>query len=67
MNSSLFSAMNPMPQKNIIQQFNEFRNNFKGDAQQQIQQMLNSGKISQAQYNAAVQKAQMLQRMIYGR
>jgi hypothetical protein len=56
-----------MPQKNIIQQFNEFRNNFKGDAQQQIQQMLNSGKISQAQYNAAVQKAQMLQRMIYGR
>ena len=67
MNSSLFSAMNPMPQKNIIQQFNEFRNNFKGDAQQQIQQMLNGGKISQAQYNAAVQKAQMLQRMIYGR
>ena len=67
MNSSLFKAMNPMPQKNIIQQFNEFRNNFKGDAQQQIQQMLNSGKISQAQYNAAVQKAQMLQRMIYGR
>ena len=67
MNSSLFNAMNPMPKKNIIQQFNEFRNNFKGDAQQQIQQMLNSGKISQAQYNTAVQKAQMLQRMIYGR
>lgn len=67
MNSSLFKAMNPMPQKNIIQQFNEFRNNFKGDAQQQIQQMLNSGKITQSQYNAAVQKAQMLQRMIYGR
>ena len=68
MNSSLFNAMNPMVQQNsIVQQFNNFRKNFKGDPQQQIQQMLNSGRISQAQYNAAVQKAQMLQKMIYGR
>ena len=67
MNSSLFNAMNPAPQQNIIQQFNQFRKNFKGDPKQQIQQMLNSGKITQSQYNAAVQKAQMLQRMIYGR
>ena len=67
MNSSLFNSLNPMVQQNnIIQQFNQFKKNFKGDPQQQIQQMLNSGKISQAQYNAAVQKAQMLQRMLGG-
>lgn len=68
MNSSLFNALNgaqkgPM---NIIQQFMQFKKNFKGNPHQQIQQMLNSGKVSQAQYNAAVQKAQMLQKMLNG-
>lgn len=68
MNSSLFNALNgaqkgPM---NIVQQFMQFKKNFKGNPQQQIQQMLNSGKVSQAQYNAAVQKAQMLQKMLNG-
>lgn len=68
MNSSLFNALNgaqkgPM---NVIQQFMQFKKNFKGNPQQQIQQMLNSGKVSQAQYNAAVQKAQMLQKMLNG-
>ena len=31
---------------------------------QQIQQMLNSGRVSQAQYNQAVQQAQQLARML---
>ena len=48
----------------IIQRFNQFRNNFSGDPRQQIQQMLNSGKITQAQYNEAVQKANALARML---
>ena len=50
--------------ENIINQFNQFRNSFKGDPKQQIQQMLNSGKITQAQYNDAVQKANALARML---
>jgi len=54
-------------QPNIIQQFNQFKQNFRGNPQQQIQQMLNSGKVSQAQYNAAVQKAQQLQRLLMGK
>jgi len=48
----------------VLQRFNQFRNQFKGDPRQQIQQMLNSGQISQAQYNQAVQQAQMLQKML---
>lgn len=51
-------------QNNIIQQFNQFRNSFRGDPKQQIQQMLNSGKITQEQYNQAVQKANMLKNML---
>lgn len=50
--------------ENIINQFNQFRSSFKGDPKQKIQQMLNSGKISQAQYNDAVQKANALARML---
>lgn len=50
-------------QNNFLQKFMQFKQSFKGDPQQQIQQLLNSGKVTQAEYNAAVQKAQMLQKM----
>lgn len=51
---------------NIIQQFMQFKNSFKGNPQEQIQQMLNSGKITQAQYNNAVKQAQQFQNMLNG-
>jgi predicted ATP-grasp superfamily ATP-dependent carboligase len=35
-----------------------------GDPDQMIQQMLNSGRINQSQYNAAVQKAQQIMQML---
>jgi vancomycin permeability regulator SanA len=37
---------------------------FQGDPRQQVQQLLNSGKVSQSQYNNAVQMANQLQRML---
>lgn len=49
---------------NIIQQFQQFKNSFHGDPRQQVQQLLNSGRVSQEQYNQAVQMANMLQRMM---
>jgi hypothetical protein len=58
--------MNPLYQQmnqggnDIVSRFRQFRQMFKGDPQQQVQQLLNSGRISQEQYNAAVQKAQQL-------
>lgn len=47
----------------MLQRFNQFRQNFKGNPQEQVQQLLNSGKVSQEQYNRAVQMAQQFQRM----
>ena len=47
----------------LMQQFMQFKNSFKGNPQEQIQQMLNSGKITQDQYNNAVKQAQELQKM----
>ena len=58
---------NQMTGNGLLQQFQQFAQNFKGDPRQQIQQMLNSGRISQQQYNDAVQKAQQLQRMLFGK
>jgi hypothetical protein len=51
---------------NLLQQFMRFRNGFRGDARQQAQQLLNSGKVSQAQYDNAVRIAQRLQGMFSG-
>ena len=48
---------------NFMSRFNQFRQNFKGNPQEQVQQMLNSGKVSQEQYNRAVQMAQQFQKM----
>ena len=49
--------------QNIFQQFQQFRNGFHGDPRQQVQQMLNTGKISQADYNRAVQMANQFSKM----
>lgn len=51
----------------LFNQFQQFRNSFRGDARQQIQQMMNSGRITQAQYDNAVQTAQQLYKMLGNR
>jgi hypothetical protein len=51
-------------QNNFLQSFMQFKQSFKGNPQEQIQQLLNSGKVTQAEYNAAVQKAQMLRKIL---
>ena len=48
----------------IMQRFMQFRQQFQGDPRAQIQQMMNSGQISQNDYNRAVQMAQQLQQML---
>ncbi len=60
----LYNVMNQNnPYNNFMKQFNEFKKTINGNPQEQIQQLLNSGKITQAQYNAAVQKANMIKNM----
>lgn len=53
-------------QNGILGRFRAFQSQFKGDPRQTIQQMLNSGKITQAQYNDAVNKANTLLQMMKG-
>lgn len=54
------------PYQTMLRQFEEFKKNFSGNPQEKIQEMLNSGQITQQQYNQAVQKANMIKSM-FGR
>ena len=61
----LYQQMMPqMPQNNVIQRFMQFKQQFRGNPQEQVQQLLNSGRISQAQYDQAVQMANNLRNML---
>ena len=61
--------MNPLyqqmtPNNNLLQRFQQFKQNFTGNPQEQVQQLLNSGKVSQQQYDSAVRMANQLKQMM---
>lgn len=54
---------NKMPQggpAQMLQQFQQFRDQFQGDPQKMVQNLLSSGRMSQAQYNQLAQLANQL-------
>lgn len=52
---------NPMQ---MIQQFMQFKNNFRGDPQQEVMKLLQSGRMNQQQLNQLQQQATQFQQMI---
>lgn len=65
MSNPLFQMMNQGgPMNGLMQRFQQFQQMFRGDPQKQVQQLLNSGKVNQSQYNQAVQMAQQFQKML---
>lgn len=65
--NSLYQQLNPVPKNNnLINQFLQFRKTFTGDPQQMVQNMLNSGKISQEQVNQYAQQATALYEQMKG-
>lgn len=69
MSNPLFNSMNSTPNNmnGFFQRLNQLKQTFKGDPRQQIQNMLNSGQVSQSDYNQAVNKAQQIMAMINGK
>lgn len=45
----------------LMQQFNQFKSTFQGNPQQQVQGLLNSGQMTQAQFNQLQKMAKQLQ------
>lgn len=64
MSNPIYQAMNGNRQPNMMQQFRQFMEQMKGqDPNQIIQQMVSSGKLSQAQLDQAQRQAQQVQGM----
>lgn len=69
MSNPLFNALGGgIPQGNgpmqMIQQFMQFKQNFKGDPKAEVQKMLQSGRISQQQLNQVQQMAGQFQNLL---
>lgn len=68
MNNPIFNAMmqnTPLGgMQNLIQQYKQFRQTFHGDPQQKVQEMLNSGQITQEQVNQARSMATEFQKLM---
>ena len=50
--------------ENFVTQFNQFRSMFTGNPETQVKQLLQSGKMSQEQFNNFAQTANQLRRLI---
>jgi len=61
--NNIATANNP---DEIMKQLQRFSKTINGDPQHMVQQLLNSGKVSQDQYNSAVQIAKRLQQFLTG-
>ena len=64
--SSLFNDFNQPTNNmaNLLSQFNQFRSTFSGNPEQQVKQLLQSGRMSQEQFNQFAQTANMLRKLI---
>lgn len=57
MPNPLYQSLNNGPNKGLMEQFNQFRSMFTGDPKAQVQRMLQSGQITQDQFNRVAQMA----------
>lgn len=49
---------------NVISEYNKFRETIQGDPRQQVQDLLNSGRMTQEQFNQLSQMAQSFQMLL---
>lgn len=64
MSNPLFDQFGNKGGNDFVSQFNQFKKTFNGNPQQIVQQMLNSGRITQDQLNQAMQKANQLMKLM---
>lgn len=60
MGNSIYNQLVPQDNNQMIKKLIEFKKGFSGNPQEMIQQMLNSGRISQAQINQYTQQANQI-------
>lgn len=66
MPNPLFGGFGPQNQNgSIVDKFNQFRANFQGDPRERVQELLNSGQMTQDQFNRLAQLAQQFQSFLH--
>ena len=60
----LYNQLNTSNTNPMFSRIKQFKDTFSGDPKQMVQQMLNSGKISQAQMNQYIQQANEIYKMM---
>ena len=63
MSNPIYNLLNGQ-QNNMLAQFQQFKQSFNGDPNQTINQMLQSGKVTQEQVNRATQIANQMKGML---
>ena len=63
MSNPIYGLLNGQ-QNNLLTQFQQFKQSFNGDPNQTINQMLQSGKVTQEQVNRATQIANQMKWML---
>lgn len=67
MSNPLYQQLNKAPApNNMMQQLMNFRKNFTGNPQQMVQNLINSGRISQDKVNQLAQQANEIYRQMNG-
>lgn len=64
MSNPIYGLLNGQ-QNNMLAQFQRFKQSFNGDPNQTINQMLQSGKVTQEQVNRATQIANQMKGMLH--
>lgn len=66
--NSLYNDFKPMGQSNqrgdFVSQFNQFRSMFSGNPEAQVRQLMQSGRMSQEQFNQYAQMANQLRSLL---
>ena len=62
MGNSIYNDFNNF--SNLLNQFNQFRQTFSGNPQQQVQQLIQSGRMSQEQFNQLANQATQLRQIL---
>ena len=67
---SMFGRQQPQMNSglaNMMSQFNQFKSSFNGDPKAKVQELLNSGQMTQQQFQQLSQAATQFQNMMKGR
>jgi major membrane immunogen (membrane-anchored lipoprotein) len=65
MNNSLYNSFGMQNNiSQIVNDFNNFKNNFKGDPRAEVEKMMRNGQLSQEQFNQYAQMANELSKYI---